>query len=317
MELDEAPFDPGRAIADAVTLFRERASQKGLSLELLFDDMLPDLLVGDVGRLRQILNNLLGNAIKFTEEGGVEVRVSAQRDASGACLLRMRVRDSGIGIDAAAQRRLFTPFTQADAGTTRRFGGTGLGLAICRRLVELMGGRADMSSTPGQGSEFRVEIPFAVAAERAASAEGLSGAVGDAPRETGRSERGGRPLRVLLVEDNPINQAVAGAMLDKLGIAVVTAVNGAEALERLTYDTDIDVVFMDVQMPVMDGFEATRRLRAMESAQGRARLPVIALTANAMSEDRQACVAAGMDDFVPKPMTKQALRDAVERVLGA
>jgi PAS domain S-box-containing protein len=317
MELESAPFDPSRITEDAVALFRERAAQKALSLELMFEDMLPDFLVGDAGRLLQILNNLIGNAIKFTERGGVQVRVSAQRGSGAACLLGVRVRDSGIGMEAAVQRRLFTPFMQADAGTTRRFGGTGLGLAICRRLAELMGGHIDVSSAPGKGSEFHVEIPFAVAAEAAPAPRADDAAEPPLPAPGGtRSDQERRLLRALLVEDNPINQAVAGAMLEKLGVTVITAVNGAEALERLAHDPAIDIVFMDVQMPVMDGFDATRRLRALELKQGRSRVPVIALTANAMAHDRDACLTAGMDDFVPKPMTKQSLRDAIERNVG-
>jgi two-component system, sensor histidine kinase and response regulator len=331
MELQPAPFDPGRSISGAVALFRERAEQKGLSLEVVFEDMVPDLMIGDAGRLLQILNNLVGNAIKFTERGGVRVSVSAHRDRIGHCVLGIRVRDSGIGIDPVAQQRLFTPFMQADAGTTRRYGGTGLGLAISRRLAEMMGGRIDLSSTPGVGTELSIEIPFAVAmesdAERAPRAEdapanALSGPTrhrdGGALPAAARGEvrAGGGRLRVLLVEDNPINQAVARAMLEKLDVVVVTAVNGAEAVERLTHDAEIDLVFMDVQMPVMDGFEATRRLRGLEAELGRGRLPVVALTANAMAHDRQACLEAGMDDFVPKPITKAALKEAIERCLG-
>ncbi|WP_295883529.1 hybrid sensor histidine kinase/response regulator [uncultured Thiohalocapsa sp.] len=314
MELETAPFDPGRTIEDAVALFRERAAGKGLSLELFFEDMLPDMVEGDAGRLLQILNNLIGNALKFTEEGGVQVRVSARRDGAARCVLGLHVRDSGIGMDAAVQQRLLTPFMQADAGTTRRFGGTGLGLAICRRLAELMGGHIGVTSALGEGSEFSVEIPFRVATETMPPAAQQPPTADPLPAPRPAAQRRQRP-RVLLVEDNPINQAVAGAMLEKLDVTVVTAVNGAEALERLTHDDAIDIVFMDVQMPVMDGFEATRRLRKLEAEQGRVRLPVVALTANAMAHDRHACLEAGMDDFVAKPMTKQALREAMARCL--
>jgi PAS domain S-box-containing protein len=355
MELEEAPFDPGRSITDAIAVFQDRAARKGLSLTLQCDDRLPALLLGDVGRLLPIVNNLVGNAIKFTERGGVQVRVSAAREGAAHAVLGIDVRDTGIGIDTSAQQRLFTPFMQADAGTTRRFGGTGLGLAICRRLAELMGGRIDVSSTPGVGSEFRVRIPFALAvaagprtdaaavhappsappadqaqaavsallprteAPAAAAAAAVPADAGSRPDRATATDAptgdAGRPVRALLVEDNPINRAVAGAMLTKLGVEVVTALNGAEALERLCSDAAIDIVFMDVQMPVMDGFEATRRLRQREREQGLTPLPVVALTANAMSHDRVACMDAGMDDFVPKPMTKQALKDAIERHL--
>ena len=330
LELELLPFDPTRTITEVVSLFRERAEAKGLTLSLNFDTPLPRTLLGDAARLRQIVTNLLGNAIKFTERGGVAVRVAGQPQFDDGCTLELAVIDTGIGIDAEAQGRLFTPFTQADPSTTRRFGGTGLGLANCRKLTDLMDGRIGVQSEPGRSSEFRLEIPNQIptltAGETMAEADGSVNATDARPAArsavqaavvpAAHSAAGSAVGRVLLVEDNPINQAVAGAMLEKLGLVVIVAVNGQEALDRFKSDRDIDIVFMDVQMPVMDGFDATRQLRLFESAQSLKRTPVVALTANAMAEDREACLAAGMDDFLAKPLTKQALRAVVMRWSG-
>jgi two-component system sensor histidine kinase/response regulator len=319
MELDAVPFDPVAVISSSIESFHDRAERKGLELELVFDDRLPARVIGDDGRLRQILTNLIGNAIKFTERGGVRIQVSEAGSASSVCHLHMRIRDSGIGMDGDTLARLFTPFMQADAGTTRRFGGTGLGLAICRRLAELMGGKIEVESELGVGTEFRVELTFPVSEVAHTEPAGLEmpilGDSGDdqPAAETSAAATRSGGVRVLLVEDNPINQAVASAMLRKLGVQLITAVNGREALDRILADSAIDLVFMDVQMPVMDGYEATRRLRALEQAGRRPRLPVVALTANAMTHDRKACAEAGMDDFISKPMTKNSLRAAITR----
>ena len=306
LELSQLPFDPAQIITDVVELFRERAETKGLELSLRFDAPLPGLLLGDAGRLSQIVTNLLGNALKFTERGSVLVRVDGQsKEADGRFLLMLVVADTGIGIDQDTRARLFTPFTQADATTTRRFGGTGLGLAICRKLAELMGGRIWVESEPGRGSDFYVRIPYPVPCQPDDKEP-----VAVAMQAPANAADGGR---VLLVEDNAINQAVARAMLQKLGMEVVIASNGQEGLNRFMADRGIGIVFMDVQMPVMDGFEATRRLRQFEAEQSLPSTPVVALTANAMAEDRAACLSAGMDDFLSKPMTKAALRDMIER----
>jgi PAS domain S-box-containing protein len=308
LELEQAPFDPSRTISDVVGLFRRQAEHKGLGLDLTFDGTLPTLLLGDAGRLRQILTNLIGNAIKFTERGRIDVRAAGLEDGNGRCLLLLAVGDSGIGIDNETRERLFAPFTQADATTTRRYGGTGLGLAICRKLAELMGGRVWVDSVPGEGAEFKVEIPFPIPNAQVAPEQ-------DEPQpvETSDAPRSGR---VLLVEDNLINQAVARTMLEKLGLEVVTAADGREGVESFTADPDVKIVFMDVQMPIMDGYEATRRLRDYETEHTLPRTPVVALTANAMAEDRDACLAAGMDDFLPKPITKEELRSVVDRWLA-
>ena len=306
VELEIIPFDPLALLETVLALFQDRAEEKGLALQLQVEQGPPAALLGDPGRLRQIITNLIGNAVKFTDDGSVVVRLDAKDLGDGRCGLAISICDTGIGIDAATRARLFQPFTQADAKTTRRFGGTGLGLAICRRLTELMGGRVWVESEPGEGAVFHVHIPF----ERAGDSRGEP--VGDA-RDTGAFERiGGDGLRALLVEDNPVNQAVARAMLARLGLQVVTAGNGVQALEAMAQES-FDIVLMDVQMPVMDGYEAARRQRRREIELGLPQTPVVALTANAMPEDRDACLAAGMDDYLAKPIVREQLADIVLR----
>ncbi|MGB0723340.1 MAG: response regulator [Gammaproteobacteria bacterium] len=301
LELERVPYGPASVLNGTVRLFEEKAREKGLSLTLRTIGTLPDRVLGDPGRLRQILNNLLSNAIKFTAWGGIVIEAVFKQSGGETPILRIGVRDTGMGIEPEVQRRLFTPFTQADASTTRRFGGTGLGLAICRRLVELMGGDIRLSSEPGKGSEFQISIPSPIA-PRANTAN-------DTPAHDGADSADGH--RVLLVEDNPVNRKVAQALLKRLNLNVVNAENGHEALECLR-QSRFDLVLMDVQMPEMDGLEATRRLRARESELDLPHTPVVALTANAMATDRSDCRDVGMDDFIAKPIK----RDILERVLS-
>jgi PAS domain S-box-containing protein len=301
LQLECIPFAPAAVIAETLTLFRPQASLRGIRLTVTGEAGLPDGLLGDPGRLRQILINLIGNAIKFTEAGGVELSLGARPadDSGGHVRLQISVRDSGIGMDADTVANLFSPFVQGDASTTRRFGGTGLGLSICKRLIDLMGGDIRVESTPDGGSTFHVEIPFAIAEQPSAAAPLARPAAPD-------------NLHILLVEDNAINRKVAAALLDKLHCRCTATANGAEALERLRRET-FDIVLMDCQMPVMDGFEATRRLRAGEAGPAAMRLPVIAMTANAMQGDREECLAAGMDDYLAKPVSRDALAAALTR----
>jgi CheY-like chemotaxis protein len=442
LELETIDFDLARAVEDVLDLLAERARSKGLELGCVVQADVPAMVNGDPGRLRQILLNLVGNALKFTHEGGVSVRVSRAAPQGTASVLRFEVTDTGIGITAAAHARLFQPFSQADASTTRRYGGTGLGLAISRRLCEAMGGAIGVESEPGRGTTFwftaalgagsddslvaarasflhgcRVlvvndqpaatvlgeqlrawgvaseEAPDAPSALRqlgAAAASGaphhavvvnarmggtdavelaraitadpalagmplvmlsssgqpaspragittwlvkpmrptrllgaLSEALGDAGRRGARgaaisashgAASGGiaEPrLSILVAEDNKVNQTVITRMLQKLGHRVDIAADGLEAvnaLRRMPYD----LVLMDCQMPGMDGFEATRAIRAGEAGSP-GHIPIVALTANAMHGDREQCLAAGMDDFIAKPVTKQTLAAALER----
>jgi signal transduction histidine kinase/ActR/RegA family two-component response regulator len=302
LALEDIAFDPARVARQALDLVEEQAHRKGL--ELHCDIEAPPLVRGDPGRLGQILLNLLGNAVKFTAQGQVTLRCRAQAGADGRVRLCFEVRDSGIGIDADAQARLFRPFVQAEASTTRRFGGTGLGLAICRRLAEVMGGAIGVESTPGAGATFRVELPFRpVAPGTVQPQEEKSSAV----RPIGRT-------RVLLVEDNRVNQTVAAAMLRCLGASVDIADDGATAVAAVR-EHAYDLVFMDCHMPVMDGFAASRALRAQEGERARDRLPIIAMTAAVSDEDRRQCLAAGMDDYLTKPVRMEDIERALARWL--
>jgi signal transduction histidine kinase/ActR/RegA family two-component response regulator len=290
-------FDLKAAIGEIVALLAPRARERGLKLATRYPEGGPSHFLGDSIRIRQILLNLAGNAIKFTAQGGVTVAVEFEPAAAGKVGIRLEVVDTGIGIAAEVQGRLFSRFTQADASTTRRFGGTGLGLAITRHLVELMGGEIGVESELGQGARFwcELELPVAAADDTAPQPERAS-AVAAAPR------------RVLVVDDNAVNRLVASRMLSKLGCEVIEAVNGLEAVERAS-DPALALILMDCQMPELDGYEATARIRADASAR---RVPIVAMTANAMAGDRERCLLSGMDDYVAKPVTAAALARLLE-----
>jgi PAS domain S-box-containing protein len=287
-------------------LFRGQLQRKGLTLSFRIDPEVPPRVVGDPGRLRQILFNLVGNAVKFTDSGGVEVAIRAgEGGAPERMPLHFQVTDTGVGIPRDQIPLLFSPFTQADGSLTRRYQGTGLGLSIVKRLAELMGGEADIESGPGQGTTVRFHILVRIAAG------------GDEPPATGdpngQAASAARPslgLRVLLVEDEPINRRVALGLLEKLGCAAGCAANGREALALLEHEP-FDLVLMDVQMPVMDGITATRLIRQTQTP-GRKRLPILAMTAHAMRGDRERCLEAGMDAYVSKPLNLAELRAALE-----
>jgi PAS domain S-box-containing protein len=301
LALDPQPIDVRQIAASALQLMARRAAEKSLALNLESDEALPALVVGDGLRLRQVLVNLIGNAVKFTERGSVTLAIAVETQAP--LRLRFSIRDTGIGLEPEVQSRLFQPFTQADGSTTRKYGGTGLGLAICKRLVELMGGHIGVFSTPGRGSEFWftvcVELP--VSPLLADTDPGLPAA--QAPEMAAPwSQR-----TLLLAEDNPANRRVAQLRLNKLGYAVHVVETGRQALEAYARNPEAyALILMDCQMPEMDGFDTTRAIRAIERATGR-HIPIIAMTAHAMQGDREACLAAGMDDYIAKPMTSRTL----------
>ncbi|MBL8173210.1 MAG: response regulator [Bryobacterales bacterium] len=297
LDLERAPFSLRESLAWGVDLFRPKAEEKHIALNLEVAEDIPDRLTGDATRIRQVLANLVSNAVKFTEQGAVSIHAELDgRGGDGAYRIRVRVRDTGIGIDAEKASRLFHAFTQLDASTTRRFGGTGLGLAICKRLVEMMGGSISVVSRPDQGSEFVFDFLAAPCPEQRRRAE--TAAVSDLSR-----------LRILLAEDNRINQVVAERMLQKLGCSADLVSDGGAAV-RKTEEQRYDLVLLDVMMPGVDGLEAARRIRAQG---GRPRVPIVALTASATVEDREACFAAGMDGYLSKPLTLDALRAALLR----
>ncbi|MEQ1918400.1 MAG: PAS domain-containing protein [Elusimicrobiota bacterium] len=287
LTLDPKPTDLRELIGATFALMEAQAYAKGVKLKLDVDQTVPMLLSADPLRLRQVLSNLMNNALKFTERGSVCLTVSTEPVGEKGVFLNVAVRDTGIGIAPEVQGRLFQPFTQADASTTRRYGGTGLGLAISRRLIESMGGKIGVESALGAGSIFWFRVPLPIAGAPA-PAEPAPAAAPDLSR-----------LRALIVEDNETNRIIALDMLAHLGVKAEAAGNGAQALEKLSHST-FDLVFMDCSMPVMDGYTATETWRRLE-APG-ARLPIVAMTAYALQGDREKCLAAGMDDYIAKPL---------------
>jgi signal transduction histidine kinase/ActR/RegA family two-component response regulator len=328
LELEHTPFALRALVDSTLKSFTAVARQRELALGWAVPPEVPDALVGDPTRLREILVNLVGNALKFTAVGSVQVQVASQATSSAqtesSCSLAFVVRDTGIGIAADKLEAIFEPFSQADSSTTRKYGGTGLGLTICARLAKLMGGDIGVHSTPGVGSTFRLRLPFeraaAVAAEprSAAAVAAVTGVstVAAAAAPPPAAAVPARSLDILLAEDNPVNQIVAEQMLLRAGHRVSIAGNGVEALALLRV-REFDLVLMDMQMPEMGGVEAARHLRAIEAGDGRPRTPVIAITANAMDSDRAECLAAGMDDFIAKPVQWAEACRAIERAISA
>jgi signal transduction histidine kinase/ActR/RegA family two-component response regulator len=309
MEIEAVDFDPRTLVSDAVVVYRELAAQKGLRLECRVASDLPDLVRGDPGRIRQVLHNLLGNALKFTEEGQVTVKVTHMGNLDGKITIRFSVQDTGIGIPHEKQARIFDTFTQADSSHSRRFGGTGLGLAISRQLAELMGGTIDVASTPERGSTFW----FTVRLDDATQPETT-----EPVTEAGKGVRrlGGR---ILLVDDNESNRMMVREMLAERGVECLEAKNGEEAILAVASMGELDVILMDCQMPLMDGYEATRHIRAWEDTDGGAGtrpVPIIAMTANASTEDRARCLETGMNDYLAKPFRMAELFEMLEKWLS-
>ena len=323
-------MDLERELDGVVDTARVKAEAKGLAYRLERGPGARGDFLGDATRIRQVLSNLLSNAVKFTPEGEVAVSIEVLDDvpAAGIATLRMEVRDTGVGFDAAAGEALFQRFSQADSTITRRFGGTGLGLSICRSLVEIMSGEIEAVSTPGEGSCFTVSIPLSRTRSLAAH-----DAARDAARQTAHDTRlavaagrdavaagptpwvGDAPLRVLLAEDHPVNQRVVQAILSGGGMEVVTVGDGAQAVAAFDADA-FDLILMDMQMPVMEGLTATRAIRAAETAQGRARTPLVMLSANAMAQHVRDAAEAGADLHLAKPITPGALMAAIEAAVA-
>ena len=293
VEIERIPTDPAACVRDAIDLLAPAAEARGLTLQVETDAAVPAWVSLDPTRFRQVVLNLVGNAIKFTEEGGVVVRLDHHAASNR---LEVAVTDTGIGIAPDRRTRIFEPFRQADGSTTRRFGGTGLGLPISRRLCELLGGELSADSIPGMGSTFTAAF-LAPPAERV-----------DRPADSASLEPG---LRVLLAEDGPDNRRLIEHLLRRLGADVASVENGADAVEQVLSGRPVDVLLLDMQMPVMDGWEAARRLRNAGCD-----LPIIALTANALPGDRAACLEAGCDDYLSKPVRRDDLATAIATVLG-
>jgi len=300
LELRPEPFDLHKAVNEAAQLYCSQAEQKGLRF---FVDAPEDTQVwvdGDVVRLKQILTNLVSNAVKFTSQGFVSLSVSRGQDADGAPVFRFMVEDTGIGFDSAARARLFSRFEQADGAITRKFGGTGLGLAICRELAGMMSGHLDCESEPAGGSTFILTLPL----------REVAATVPETAPDRHSQAATGRPLRVLVADDHPTNRKVVELVLSQIEVELVMVEDGAQALSAFR-DGDFDVVLMDMQMPVMDGLTATREIRLHEAAMGAPRTPVVMLTANALPEHMDAAREAGADRHLSKPFGAEALIEMV------
>ena len=299
-ELDAVEFNPGDLALDTASLFAAIAATKGMGVTAEVHREVPKRIRGDATRLRQVLVNLVGNAVKFSERGSVRIRMRPHAERE----LLVEVEDDGIGIAQEAIARIFEPFSQADNSTTRRFGGTGLGLAISGQIIKLMGGELNVESTPGRGSTFRVIVPFQPAT--------LSETVAVAASDIGVPRRFN--ALVLLAEDNQVNQFLAKAMLAKLGCRIEIAANGVEAIAMFKA-TPFDLILMDCQMPEMNGYTAATAIRALESTTNLPPTPIVALTANVEDGERERCLAAGMNDYLAKPFSLAGIAMMIEKWL--
>ncbi|MEZ4528266.1 MAG: ATP-binding protein [Desulfobacterales bacterium] len=325
LELEKTGFSLREALESAVRILRPKAEEKGLFLRHSFDPVLPPHVSGDPIRVHQILLNFLNNAIKFTEKGGISVRVSRQDQTETHCTVKFAVSDTGVGIPENRRDRLFQPFSQADSSTTRRYGGTGLGLVISRQLAELMGGTVGFETEEGKGSIFWFTAVFECGeasdfgyAQSAETAPGTSSAPrSGAADKSGKSsaEMQTKPIRILVAEDNLFNQKVVLAILKKSGFSADIANNGREAAEALR-EKAYDLVFMDMQMPEMDGIEAVRLIRSPEYGVLNPKISIVAMTANVTKEDRQKCLDAGMNDYIAKPIDMDKLLSVINDQLS-
>jgi TMAO reductase system sensor TorS len=312
LDLDSLEFALRHVLDDVIKSFGVRAREKGLELACHVSSLVPDSVVGDPLRLRQVLTNLVGNAIKFTEQGEVTVAVESERVSDDEIRVHFAVNDTGIGIAPDMQHAIFAAFTQADGSFTRRFGGTGLGLTISSKLVAMMGGHIWVESQPGNGSTFHFTVLFHLHGRTAAGKPAVDAEIAQPPVARSHAvEAARRPLNILLAEDNAVNQRVTIRLLEKEGHAVEAVTDGTEALQALACER-FDVVLMDVQMPGMDGLEATAAIRSRERDTGR-HIPIIALTAHAMKGDRERCLEAGMDDYLAKPVDRKSLHAVLAR----
>ncbi|HET7537231.1 MAG TPA: ATP-binding protein [Candidatus Didemnitutus sp.] len=302
IEFEEIDFAPADLVKEVVTFFGIRGEAKELPVRWRTVGDMPPMVRGDPMRLRQVLLNLVGNAVKFTNRGEVGVSVETVQNGQGVALLRFRVKDTGIGMDAATQAKLFTKFSQGDSSTTRRYGGSGLGLAISQNLVRRMGGEIKVRSTLGQGSEFHFDLPLPVVARPAVDAPAKPAAAVAEKKFQGRA---------LVVEDDWGNQRVIELMLRRMGLEVRIVSDGVTGAALATREP-WSIVFMDMSMPGLSGIEATQRIRRQLNGKS---LPIVALTANARADDRTACLAAGMNDFLSKPVQQDQLRGCIERWL--
>ena len=313
MHLNIQDFNPKTLLEEICALLKIQAEAKGIILSLILCTDIPRALQGDPDRIRQIIINLLGNAIKFTREGEVILRAYLKDTRGDTVSFHLEVQDSGIGVPKEQQKKIFESFVQADSSTTRTFGGTGLGLAVTQQLVQMMGGEIDCSSIPGQGSTFRFTIPLKKVAPESLPPErqihtGAPALQASPARDTESLQR---TRQVLIAEDNEVNQEVLADVLEFMGCSVILAVNGKKAVD-LAGQYRFDLILMDCQMPVMDGFEATRQIRSLKNPD-HARVPIVAMTALASEKDRLACMDAGMNDYQSKPFSMDKLEACIKK----
>ena len=311
--LEEVAFDIPSTVSDVINLFRPKADEKKIALNVCIDPAFPQPVIGDQMRFRQILINLVGNAVKFTSVGSITTRIQCRYCTNDFCDIEASVEDTGIGIHPEQIDRLFNKFTQADSSTTRKFGGTGLGLAISKQLIELMGGRISATSTPDVGSvfAFTLRLPVAGTANTAESCgSSAQGKQIEKPKRFNLISDLGRRLNVLLVEDEPQSRKLTKDCLEALGCSATVAEDGSAALVHLSTEP-FDLVLMDWQLPGMDGLETTREIREREQKRGAYPTPIVALTANAMKGDRDICLEAGMDGYLPKPLDLEMLSELI------
>lgn len=310
LELEQEPFSVASCARDSLDLLSAEAHGRGLRLACEIEDGMPRWYLGDATRIRQVLANLVSNGVKFTPRGGVTVSVGSRGSSGDERLVRFAVRDTGMGISAERLETLFEPFTQGDVSTSRRYGGTGLGLTISRRLVELMGGRLEVESVEGRGSEFHFTVPLREVDTPSSEAGGrVDGWAPPLRRDLGRS----MPLRILVAEDNMVNQKVMLRILGRMGYRADLAADGTEVLAALRRQP-YDLILMDVRMPELDGIETTRCIRAVSDLEPQP--TIVALTAGVMQTDRERCLAAGMDDYVRKPVRAHDLQEVLIQCAG-
>ncbi len=312
MELEMLPFDLKAASLDVVNLMSPKARQKNLKITLNFNKDVPQYLVGDAMRIRQILHNLVSNAIKFTDKGNIEIIVDIKRDhkiQDGKAMIITSVKDDGIGMNTEQKRNVFNKFVQADSSTTRKFGGTGLGLTICQIFVNMLGGEIWVDSKPGKGSTFSFTMLLDISKKADIDSKHIFSKQDYLDNTLAKS------VKILMAEDNRINAEFAKEMLEKLKCEVIVVPNGLEATKILEKDTNFDLIFMDCQMPIMDGFEATSVILKYEKANNKQHIPIIALTANAMKGDGEKCIKAGMDDYLTKPVRQKDFSMIIQKWL--
>jgi PAS domain S-box-containing protein len=303
LRLEMVEFNLAEIVRETVNLFKSSANKKGLTLKYEIENDVAENFRGDANRLRQVLNNLIGNAVKFTEKGEVNLKVFKVDDSETPVNIRFEVSDTGIGIGEVQKQKLFQPFTQADVSTTRRFGGTGLGLAICREIIELMQGAIGVESESGKGSLFWFVVPLVSGFKYQASSN-------DSKNEPEIQQLKSETLRILVVEDNEISREIILKLLEQIGFRATTAKNGAEALDSFA-ENRFDLILMDCQMPELDGYEVTEMIRRRQTIQNSPK--IIALTANAEEFEREKCLQAGMDDFLCKPLTNETLAAVIKK----